>query len=59
MSLSRRHFLAIAAVSALPAGAATIPRPAADISINLPGGKKLPIKQFRGKLIGLTFINTG
>ncbi|HWQ55136.1 MAG TPA: TlpA disulfide reductase family protein [Bryobacteraceae bacterium] len=59
MSLSRRHFLLLSAAAALPARAATIPRPATpDFSINLPNGSKLPLKQFRGKVVAMTFINT-
>lgn len=59
MSFSRRHFLLLSAAAALPARAATIPRPAPDFSINMPDGSKLPIRKYRGKLVGLTFINTG
>ena len=58
MSLSRRHFLLLSAAAALPARAATIPRPAPDFSIVLPDGSKLPLNKYRGKVVGLTFINT-
>lgn len=59
MSLSRRHFLVLGVAAALPARAATIPRPAAsDFAVSLPNGAKLPLRQFRGKVVAMTFINT-
>ncbi len=38
--------------------ASKTPRPAPDFSINLPDGSKLPVEQFRGKIVPLIFIGT-
>ena len=58
MPLSRRYRLALAAVLFLPVLAATVPRPAPDFSLNMTDGSKLPLTQFRGKVVVLAFIST-
>ena len=58
MSFSRRSFIASAAAAALPALAADVPRPSPEFSITMLDGGKLPLKNFRGKIVVLTFINT-
>jgi peroxiredoxin len=45
-------------VLASPCGAAVIPRPAGDYTIQLSGGKTVQLKQYRGKVIALEFILT-
>jgi peroxiredoxin len=40
------------------ARAATVPRPAPDFTINLPGGKTVLLSQYRGKTVALIFILT-
>lgn len=40
------------------AGAATVPRPAPEFTINLPGGKTASLSQYRGKTVALIFILT-
>ncbi len=38
--------------------AAQVPRPAGDVAINVPGGKQISLKEYRGKIVALTFIST-
>ncbi|HEY1240071.1 MAG TPA: TlpA disulfide reductase family protein [Bryobacteraceae bacterium] len=38
--------------------AGTLPRPAPDFAINLPGGKQVLLSQYKGKTVALTFILT-
>ncbi len=38
--------------------AANVPRPAPPFSINLPSGKKLPLEQYRGKVVALALVST-
>src|SRR5581483_6675837 len=39
-------------------GAGTLPRPASEFTINLPGGKQAVLSQYKGKTIALIFILT-
>lgn len=50
--------IALAVGLTLLAGAAEIPRNAADIDITLPDGKMVNIGDYRGKVVCLTFILT-
>ena len=43
------------AAASLPA---QTPRPAPDFNIEMPGGKPLPLKSLRGKVVLLAFIST-
>jgi hypothetical protein len=52
----RRLFLAT--LSATVAFAVNTPRPLADVPISTPDGKKIDLKQYRGKVILLALIST-
>ncbi len=49
---------ALAAVSALAAMAADVPRQAPDLKIALPGGGQAALSQYRGKVVALCFMLT-
>jgi peroxiredoxin len=49
----------VAAVSlAVPVFSAEVPRPAPQISIDMPDGSKLPLNKYKGKVIVLEFLLT-
>ena len=48
----------LCAVAATAAFAQAVPRPAADLTIEMPGGKNLALRSLRGKVVGLAFIST-
>ena len=58
MPYSRRWLLASTAALAASMMAADVPRPSPDFSINMLDGTKLPVRQFRGKVVLLMFFNT-
>lgn len=35
-----------------------LPRPSPDYSVQLPGGKTLPLRTLHGKIVALVFIDT-
>lgn len=49
-------FVALSASSVLRAG--TLPRPASEFTIHLPGGKQVLLSQYKGKTVALIFILT-
>jgi peroxiredoxin len=49
---------ALALASVLSGLAAVIPRPAPELTVQLPGGKTAKLSQFRGKIVALEFILT-
>jgi thiol-disulfide isomerase/thioredoxin len=53
------RYLALAALAATTAFAVTIPRPAGDVVIQMPGKPPLKLSQYRGKVVILAFIDTG
>lgn len=48
-------YLGVAAVAGI---AAQVPRPSPDFTISLPDGKKVPLRQYRGKVVALAFVST-
>src|ERR1700678_3581182 len=54
----RKCFLAILCLMAMIAGAAVVPRKAADLEIQLNGAKPIELSQYRGKPVVLAFILT-
>src|SRR5689334_17302937 len=49
-------FVALSASSVLRAG--TLPRPASEFTIHLPGGRQVLLSQYKGKTVALIFILT-
>ncbi len=45
-------------MAALTLSASQVPRPAGNFTIDMLNGQKLPLSQFRGKIVGLVFIST-
>lgn len=54
----RALLVAVFALSASLVQAAEIPRPAPDFTIQMPNGKQIKVSDYRGKVLGLTFILT-
>jgi peroxiredoxin len=54
----RKCFLAILCLMAMIAGAAVVPRKAADLEIQLNGAKPIELSQYRGRPVVLAFILT-
>jgi len=54
----RALLVAAFALSANLIQAAEIPRPAPDFAIQMPNGKQIKVSDYRGKVLGLTFILT-
>jgi hypothetical protein len=50
--------IVLSALAATAAVAGEVPRPAQPLEIEMPQGKKLPIKSLRGKIVALTFLST-
>lgn len=50
--------LLLAVIAVMVAVAGDLPRKAPDVEISLPGGKKITLEQYRGKVVCLTFILT-
>jgi thiol-disulfide isomerase/thioredoxin len=48
----------VAAMVCLPASGAKLPRPAGDLSFELPGGEKVSLSKYKGKVIALEFLLT-
>ena len=60
MSQNRSAFAAVTLFGILTSGlrAGTLPRPAPEFTINLPGGQQAALSQYKGKTIVLIFILT-
>lgn len=54
----RKCFLAIVCLIAIAAGAAVLPRKAADLQIQMNGAKPIELSQYRGRPVVLAFILT-
>jgi peroxiredoxin len=54
----RKYFVVILCLVAIGAGAAVLPRKAADFQIEMTGGKAISLSQYRGKPVVLAFILT-
>jgi peroxiredoxin len=54
----RKYFVAVLCLMAIGAGAAVLPRKAADFQIEMTGGKPISLSQYRGKPVVLAFILT-
>jgi hypothetical protein len=54
----RSSLAAVIGMAAVTLTASEIPRPTGNFSVDLPNGQKLPLSQYRGKVIGLAFIST-
>src|SRR5580658_742428 len=56
--MMRKCFLAVVCLMAIAAGAASLPRKAADLQIQMNGAKPIELSQYRGKPVVLAFILT-
>src|SRR5580700_12333684 len=54
----RKYLLAVVCLMAIAAGAAVLPRKAADLQIQMNGAKPIELSQYRGKPVVLAFILT-
>ncbi len=50
--------LLVAALSALPILGARVPRPATDLTFEVPGGGPMNLSRFKGKVVALEFLLT-